>query len=245
MRLFITCLLLTLTTLTSQAQKPFDFFALGDMPYYNPEDIEKFKKLTDKINEQKPAFTVHVGDIKNGHSPCSDDYYKMMLGMLNRFQAPLVYTPGDNEWTDCGRPAAGGFDAVERLHVLRSIYFPNSQSLGSKPMKLTSQREMPGFEEFVENALWRRESVTFATLHVVGSNNNYISNGADNSEFLKRDSANMRWLSQVFETARRNNDAGVVIFMHAAMNYLSTDENGFTNVIAKLRTEVPAFKKPV
>ena len=234
-----------LSSFAVHAQKPFDFFALGDMPYHNPEDIEKFKKLTDRINEEKPAFTVHVGDIKNGSSPCSDDYYKMMLGMLNRFQAPLVYTPGDNEWTDCGRPAAGGFDAVERLRALRSMYFRQSQSLGTKPMKLSSQHEMPGFEEFVENALWRKESITFATLHVVGSNNNYKPDGADNSEFAKRDSANIRWLTRVFQRAQQNNDAAVVLIMHAAMSYLSTERNGFTNILDKLRMEVKAFKKPV
>jgi hypothetical protein len=245
MRPFIIFLLLILSSIAAHSQKPFDFFALGDMPYHNPEDIGKFKKLTDLINQEKPAFTVHVGDIKNGSTPCSDDYFRMMLDMLNRFQAPLLYTPGDNEWTDCGRPAAGGFDATERLHALRTLYFRNGQSLGAKPMKLTSQHEMQGFEEFVENVLWRKESITFATVHVVGSNNNYKPNGADNSEFLKRDSANIRWLSNVFQTAQANNDAAVVIVMHAAMSYLSTDKNGFTNILDKLRKEVKAFHRPV
>ena len=245
MRTIIISLLLTLSCLAVHAQKPFDFFALGDMPYHNPEDIGKFKELTDKINAEKPAFTVHVGDIKNGSSPCSDEYFRMMLDMLNRFQAPLVYTPGDNEWTDCGRPAAGGFDAAERLQALRALYFRNGQSLGGKPMKLTSQHEMPEFEEFVENAMWKKESVTFATVHVVGSNNNYKSSGADNGEFLKRDSANIRWLGKVFATAQKTNDAAVVIVMHAALNFLSTDKNGFTNILDKLKKEVRTFNKPV
>ena len=28
---------------------------------------------------------------------------------------PVVYTPGDNEWTDCHRASAGGYLPTERL----------------------------------------------------------------------------------------------------------------------------------
>ena len=34
---------------------------------------------------------------------------------FNNFEAPFIYTPGDNEWTDCHRENNGSFDPIERL----------------------------------------------------------------------------------------------------------------------------------
>jgi len=226
-------------------QKKFSFFALGDMPYHNPEDIEKFRKLTDAINAEKSAFTVHVGDIKSGASVCSDEYFQMILDLFRRFRGPLIYTPGDNEWTDCDRTAAGSYDPVERLTALRKLYFRDDVSLGQRPLKLSSQRHTPGFEDFVENVLWRKSGITFATVHVVGSNNNFKAVGEVNEEFSKRDKANLEWLSAIFQNARNNKDAAVVIFMHGAMVYAKSETNGFSNVVERLRKEVTAFEKPV
>ena len=52
--------------------KAFSFVALGDMPYNVPGDIVKFDRLIAAINAMKPAFTLHMGDIKSGGIPCSD-----------------------------------------------------------------------------------------------------------------------------------------------------------------------------
>ena len=41
-----------------------------------------------------------------------------------RFNDPLVYTPGDNEWTDCHRANNGKYDPLERLAALRAMFFP-------------------------------------------------------------------------------------------------------------------------
>ena len=37
---------------------------------------------------------------------------------------PLVYTPGDNEWTDCHRANNGAYDPLERLGVVRDGVLP-------------------------------------------------------------------------------------------------------------------------
>ena len=243
---FLLISLLLIGTLPALAQKKFSFFAIGDMPYHNPEDIVKFKKLTQALNGEKTAFTVHVGDIKNGKTECSDQYFRMIRDLFNQFKAPLIYTPGDNEWTDCARPSCGGYDPAERLDALRKIFFKNDQSLGQKPLNLRSQHTSPGFEEFVENVMWRKEGITFATLHVVGSNNNLKVQGENtNEEFLKRDEANLHWLSEIFKNARAHNDVAIVIVMQAAMTYAHNVQNGFTNIVEKLRTEVKSFEKPV
>ena len=39
----------------------------------------------------------------------------MIRADFDRFADPLVYTPGDNEWTDCHRANNGGYNPLERL----------------------------------------------------------------------------------------------------------------------------------
>ena len=47
---------------------------------------------------------------------------------MDRFEGPLVHTPGDNEWTDCYRKKAGEFDPLERLAKVRAMFFPDGNS---------------------------------------------------------------------------------------------------------------------
>lgn len=89
------------------------------------------------------------------------------LAGLNRFEAPLVYTPGDNEWTDCHRINNDQYQPLERLARLRQVFFPTP---GMTTVGGVS-RKVPGFEEFPENVRWIHNRVVFATLHMVGSNN--------------------------------------------------------------------------
>jgi hypothetical protein len=249
MHKIISCLLSIATLicahLPAQAQKPFTFFALGDMPYHNPEDLNKFEQLAARINTENPAFTIHVGDIKSGKTPCSDDYYNTILNVFNQFKGPLIYTPGDNEWTDCHTPAAGGYDPQERLAALRKLFFNKDQSLGQKPMPLISQRKVSGFETFSENAMWRKEGILFSTVHVVGSDNNFKPDASSNDEFVKRNDANVYWLKEAFKTATANKDAAIVVIMHAALSYKTVDNAPFNTIVELLRSEVKAFQKPV
>ena len=46
---------------------------------------------------------MHAGDIKAGSEPCSDSLILSRFGSYQAFQRAFVYTPGDNEWTDCHR----------------------------------------------------------------------------------------------------------------------------------------------
>ena len=69
------------------------------------------------MNRRRGAtFTVHDGDLKAGSkSACSDDVYVQALGYLNSLKAPAMFTPGDNDWTDCDRPSNGAFSSLDRL----------------------------------------------------------------------------------------------------------------------------------
>ncbi len=113
----------------------FSFVALGDMPYNLPGDYVKFDRLIAAINTMKPAFTLHMGDIKSGGTPCSDEVLKKSYDQMQTFAGALIYTIGDNEWTDCHRKAAGSFDPRERLAKVREMFFttPN-KSLGKTPI---------------------------------------------------------------------------------------------------------------
>ena len=62
------------------------------------------------MNAQRLAFSVHDGDLKQGSgSPCDEALCNRSLGYFNALEAPAMFTPGDNDWTDCDRPANGGF----------------------------------------------------------------------------------------------------------------------------------------
>jgi hypothetical protein len=58
----------------------------------------------------------------------------------------------------------------------------------------------------------------FATVHVVGSNNNFeVRDPAAVREFFDRDAANVAWLESTFEQARRANAQAVVVALQADM----------------------------
>jgi len=119
----------------------FTFVAFGDMPYRDA-DIAKVDRLIGAINRIKPAFTIHVGDIKSGSAPCTDADLKRSLDQINTLEQPVVYAIGDNEWTDCHREIAGKrFDPRERLAKLRELAFSRpGTSLGKSPMQVETRR---------------------------------------------------------------------------------------------------------
>jgi hypothetical protein len=97
--ILITCLAHSQTP--NKQPDSFTVVAFGDMPYVLPEDYIRFERLIKTVNNQNQIFNVHVGDIKSSSTPCSEEYYQRIQNYFNQFNKPLVYTPGDNEWTDC------------------------------------------------------------------------------------------------------------------------------------------------
>ena len=56
----------------------------------------------------------------------------MIRARLRPFEDPLVYTPGDNEWTDCHRANNGAYNPLERLAFVRStVLRPPRHDAGS------------------------------------------------------------------------------------------------------------------
>ncbi|WP_291432115.1 hypothetical protein [Deinococcus sp.] len=222
----------------------FKFVALGDMPYKLPDDYARFEALIGEVNKLKPAFTVHVGDIKSGSSPCTDENFQKVKGEFGMFDGPLIYTPGDNEWTDCHREKAGKFDSLERLAKVRDMFFAQmgDKSFGKKPITLTRQQGQ------IENSRWEHGSVLFATVNVVGSDNGLERNAASATEYFGRNAANLEWIKATFADAKAKNAPAVVIAMQADMFYgapFTLTDIGLRDTVTTLATEAKAYGKPV
>ena len=187
------------------AAQPFSFVAYGDAGYKLPRDNARVEKLIDAINGEQPEFTIHVGDFK-GYSSCSDAAYEDHKAMLDRHRHPLVLTPGDNDWTDCGAETAGKFDPIERLGAIRRMFFGTSDSLGARRMRVSRQSAA-----YPENAVWSHAGVVFATVHAVGPHNNLVLNKARAAEAIDRAAAGEQWIKQAFATARQAKAKAVVI----------------------------------
>lgn len=254
--LFLTTALLAAT---AAAAEPFTFVALGDNPYGKPEEVNpSYEVLIDTINARKPAFALHIGDFKSGSTPCDDAMMTSQLGYMNRFATATIYTPGDNEWTDCHREKAGKFDPLERLAYLRANFFKdNARSLGTTPMAEEVQSVLMAdrFAGFPENRRFMKNDVMVMTAHVVGSNNNFeVRDPAAAAEFFARDAANVAWLDATFDAATAANAKAVVVAFQADMFEFdfntSGDEtflrhSGFLNFGTALVARAAAFGKPV
>jgi hypothetical protein len=248
MRLAALALALALST-GAQAQ-PFSFVALGDMPYTLPADYPRFERLIDAINAERPAFSLHVGDTKSGSTPCSDEIIGRAHAYFARFQGAVVYTPGDNEWTDCHRAAAGRMDPLERLAFVRRLHYPDARSLGAAPITVTRQADTAAeFAPFVENARWVHNRVLFATVHVVGSNNNFEPRPGAPEEYMARNRANLAWIRAAFAEAERLAAPAMVFGFQANMWEETTPRpdasSGFTDTLRALTEGAARFARPV
>jgi len=78
------------------------YAVIGDMPYGKGK-LDSMPQLIALINADPAVqLVIHVGDIKAGSSSnCNDAYFATIKGLFDTFEDPLVYTIGDNEWTDC------------------------------------------------------------------------------------------------------------------------------------------------
>jgi hypothetical protein len=212
----------------ARAQAQFSFGLWGDMPYARNNDGPRIPALIRSISESDIAFSIYNGDFKDGSSKCTDDVYDAAKVMFNAVRQPVVYVPGDNEWTDCHRLNNGGYDNLERLDYLRRTMFSAPESYGQNKLKFEQQGPPGG--RFSENLRFVREGVLFAGLNLPGSNNNKVLDEKDcqnksarkpvhcendNIEYADRDKANIAWLGEAFAAAKRQNLAGIVLVVQA------------------------------
>ena len=246
--------LLCLALLAGCATRPthpdaFYFGVVGDAQY-NAGEEAVFPEMLEYMGRDQLAFIVHVGDIM-GRVDCSDALYARRKVEFDASAHPFIYTPGDNEWTDCRQPARGGHDPIERLAKLRQVFFSDRFSLGRKRMELLVQT---GCAEprhgggcaclgIPENRFWTRGGVRFVTLSVPGSENNVGHNAANDDEAACRNAANRAWLEQAIELAARSQTRGFVIFIHA--NPWDSKHNNYVELLRHIDSASRRIGKPV
>jgi hypothetical protein len=122
--LALTLLLPLLAAPAAGAVPRFEVGLIGDAPY-SADEVASVERLHAALDHERLAFVAHDGDIKGGSSPCTDELFLAERERFRRSLNPLVYIPGDNEWTDCHRT---GGDPLERLRRLRELFFQEHES---------------------------------------------------------------------------------------------------------------------
>jgi hypothetical protein len=179
----------------------------GDSPYGgSPTDDSQTlatPAFIDSINaDPNVSLVLHVGDIHSGKQFCTEAYDETIYHLWTRFEDPLVYTPGDNEWTDCHKTGEGGGsynkttgqidyvrdasgnpvdyasgDPIANLGLIRSIFFANpGHALADRKIVLSQSQAFdsahPSDAKFVENVMWEQSKVVFVTIDLPGGSNN-------------------------------------------------------------------------
>lgn len=227
----------------------FTFALIGDMPYGAEGDAKFPHVLADLNADRNLSFVVHDGDFKNGSSLCSDAVFLNRLDRFNQSAHPFIYLPGDNEWTDCHRANNGGYDPLERLALLRSLFFSTDETLGLRTFTVERQSDNPQYATYRENVRWVAHNVLFVGLHIVGSNNNRGRTPSGDLEYGERNAANLAWMRESFDLAAAGAYKAVMIVMQANPNFdlPATDSrrSGFNDFLAALEAETIAFGRPV
>jgi hypothetical protein len=215
----------------ADGDETLDFALIGDMPY-NAQQRTEFVKLMAAINAEDLAFVVHDGDLwfdgiawketSKGLPPCSDAVFEDRLDLAQSSEHPFVFTPGDNDWTDCYRAKPRTYDPLERLAKLREMFFQGDRSLGERGMKLTRQSEKAEYEKFRENVRWTYGGVQFVTLHMTGSDNDRGHSPGMDAEFEERNAANLVWMQEAFEQAKDNDSSALMIISQANPQFENT-----------------------
>jgi hypothetical protein len=225
---------------------PATLAIIGDTPY-GAEQIANFPNDIQAINDDPVVSrVVHLGDIKSGSTQCTDAYFASIRARFDTFADPLVYTPGDNEWTDCHRANNGGYNPLERLAKLRADFFDvRGQTLGQQ-VPIEAQRGAT-----LENVHWSQAGAEFGVINVPGSNNSlapWTGNTEPTEEQLaevhSRTAADLAWIDHVFAAARANDAAGVFIGMQADM-FSDEATAGYDEIVKRLAVQAHQFGKPV
>jgi hypothetical protein len=250
---------LVLSGVTGPAQAAHDetyaIAVIGDVPYGGML-IEHFPAFIGQINADPDVRLVtHLGDIKNGSSVCSDDYFRLIRDDFDLFRVPLVYTPGDNEWTDCHRTNNGAYNPLERLATIRGMFFDQpGRTLGQQRVAVNAQAGYP------ENVRYARNGIAFAALDIPGSNNSTLPwSGLGYTEPTPeqlqeagaRTAADIALIRDTFAQAEADGSRAVVLQTQADMfdptvtSPSWSDYSAFKPIVQAIVDESAAFGRPV
>ena len=250
-----------------QAYK-FSIALTGDMPY-DAKGVSQTPAVIAAINAAKLDFTLFDGDTMSGKGDkCTDEAYaRIKTDFFDKFNSPIFYSVGDNEWVDCDRAVKGAYDPNNRLALVRSTYFQKADtsyiSLGGGTTKIAVAHDV----KYPEMQLFTYKGITVIIPHVPGSANNSAvatptfktyndkATDGDDAEYKARDAASVAWINKGFESAVTNGSVGVIVVVQANMDWegyardaaTPNNENtaAFSNIKQALLTNTIKFKKPV
>jgi hypothetical protein len=258
--ILVTAMMVSGCATTSPAT--FSIGLVGDAPYLPAHDALMDQVVRD-MNGHDLDFVIHVGDLQIGapgraeaRPPCNDDALLHAMNILGRSRAPVIITPGDNDWTDC-HEMVPPVDPLQRLERLRDLLYRDSRYLPAPALGISAQSPA----SYPEHLRWERNGVLFLTLHIVGSNNNTGRVPEADAESAARTAAAIVWLRESFALARERKSKAVMIVIHANPYFEDrwppfyvrlvrvaprTDgASAFQQLLAALEEEASAFKLPV
>ena len=240
----------------SPNQNTFSFALIGDQPYNDFFEPATSSLIQHIAQEPGVHWILHVGDIKGGNEPCADELIQRRIAQLQRSEIPLVYVPGDNEWTDCHRPSNGNFDSQERLNFLRQLVFSQPRSLGKANFPIRQQTSHP----YPENLMWIQGSTLFVSLNIPGSNNDLLNPKSRKTSQRKakqllqaRDQAVDAWLSEAEALFVDNNTRPTETVIAIQGNPIdgsggrstNPEKNGYAGFMTRLVKYINTTKRPV
>lgn len=234
----------------------FAFALIGDLPY-NLLEVHVLEAVFESFDADLD-FAVHVGDIKASWEPCTDALLDRRVALLESSPVPLVYVPGDNEWSDCAGAQAGRFDPLERLEWLRRRAFGTATAGPQQPVAPVAR--LPALESLErhsdrfpgglpENLRWTHRRVRFVTLNVPGGNNGLNVEGLPRSHWERRTGANAQWLLDTYRIAAEESAAAVVVIAHANPRFGATrrrpwSTDGYAGLRSRLHDASNGFHGP-
>ena len=256
---------------------PITIAVFGDWPYNNLL-LDNASLLINSVNaDPSVSLILHVGDIHSGSMPCTSAGILPPIAASNpgwndkiyfdfqQFTMPVVYTPGDNEWTDCHKTKEKSSGApLNELAAVRRLFFARpGHTLGLTDKSVLTQAKYfdpayPGDAAYVENVMWMDGKVVFVTVNLPGSNNDtlpwtgtFANPSAQAAEVAARTAADVRWLQSAFDLANQSHARAVVIGLQADMWDLSALAAGgdgldkYDGFVQALADETNAFGGPV
>jgi hypothetical protein len=183
------------------------FGVLGDAPYTQGE-VERLDGVIERMNAQKLAFVVHVGDVGSSELACTDEWLQERKRQFERIRHPFLLIPGDNEWSDCADP-------LGRLRQWRALFC-------APTLKVERQSG-----EYCEHVRWEAGGWVFVALNVPGSNNNLR-----HPEYPRRMQAVLAWLAEAAALAANNK--GLVVLMQANP-FVTSPRDGYGALRSRLQ----------
>jgi len=196
------------------------FCVVADVPYNDAESNELPSRMA--TLPQDCEFAVHLGDIKNGPSPCVDSVYDVTKQSLWKSPIPTFIVIGDNEWNDCPSGQQNQGLGLWKKHFTNFESYWNHDYLG------TIHRDPNRYENFG----FVYKSTLFVGLNMVGGA--VINRGEWNTRLTQ----NGNWVQNLIRThvVQSQQAKGVVLFGHAEPR--SDHNNFFLPLEAFIRDEL-------